>query len=470
MSAIANNTNTLEDTPRVTSISTNARVEYIMRFSKHAVLVVDNDSDIYSSIGNQFIGSLNDDFNAAFISLSPKLNDIQIRCRLVEQLFSDTLFDPEEPLAVTVLKLASDKKEPISIVIEHAHFLSLQLMHEFCQLADIAAKGDRCVNVLLLGEERAGQLITENTVVFNDKLSILNAADGQLIPNDSTMFSPAKAKIMLTPARKFALSIAAFTIACGVLIATFYQQDTFTFTNMEAVTAEVPVKLETPVGEPTVRLDDKVSTSQANPADVINALSMNENIVEQQAYAQPNEIMAALVNKPQIEAFSTEVSAEVNNEPETKSVTTEIIAPVNNANEAPSEPTIVSSMTTQEVVHSFAEEIDLTDTIKPTPISHTIAPEYYNNFSNGFVIQIVGFSTIESYQAFMNKYIEQEFTAYHRLLNGKKFFVVTSKVYPLKSDAKAAALLLPEELAQQGTWVKSINAVKSEIKNFNNTQ
>lgn len=73
----------------VTTISTNARVDYILRFSKHAVLVVDQDESIYSQVASQFLGSLDNDHNAAFITISPKLNDIQIRCRIVEQLFAE---------------------------------------------------------------------------------------------------------------------------------------------------------------------------------------------------------------------------------------------------------------------------------------------------------------------------------------------------------------------------------------------
>ena len=75
-------------------------------------LVVDQSQNVYSAVGSQFLGSMPTDHNAAFISVSPKLNDIQIRCRLIEQLFVDTLFDPEEALAVSVLNLLKNNNAP----------------------------------------------------------------------------------------------------------------------------------------------------------------------------------------------------------------------------------------------------------------------------------------------------------------------------------------------------------------------
>ena len=37
----------------VTTISANARVDYILRFSKHAVLVVDQDANVYSQVASK---------------------------------------------------------------------------------------------------------------------------------------------------------------------------------------------------------------------------------------------------------------------------------------------------------------------------------------------------------------------------------------------------------------------------------
>ena len=123
MSASANPHSTYQTTQRLTesestlangsiAISVTARIDYNIRFAKQAVLVVGNNTEQYSQLASQFLVSLSNvkptvdhpdtHINVAFVAASSKLNDIQIRCRLIEQLFVNTLFDPEQSLAVSV--------------------------------------------------------------------------------------------------------------------------------------------------------------------------------------------------------------------------------------------------------------------------------------------------------------------------------------------------------------------------------
>jgi len=150
MSALANN-NThhanvdsvqLNSEPTLTSISVTARIDYIQRFSKQAVLVIDQDVGVYTQAARQFLISLSkeetaQETNVAYVSASTKLNDIQMRCRLIEQLFANTLFDPEKSLAVSILRLSKQNKESITIVVEHAHALSLQIKYELITKSNI---------------------------------------------------------------------------------------------------------------------------------------------------------------------------------------------------------------------------------------------------------------------------------------------------------------------------------------------
>jgi DamX protein len=141
------------DANKNTDISVIARINYNLRFTKQAVFVVGQNTLQYSKLASEFLVNLSNNTNnvtthknsenqpnVAFISASNKLDDIQIRCRLIEQLFVNTLFDPEQSLAVSILNLAEQQKQPISIVIDHAHALSLQLKYELCQLVSMAKK------------------------------------------------------------------------------------------------------------------------------------------------------------------------------------------------------------------------------------------------------------------------------------------------------------------------------------------
>jgi DamX protein len=421
---------------KVTSISSNARIDYIMRFSKQAVLVVDPNNENYSLVGRQFLGALSQEHNAAYITVSAKLNDIQIRCRLIEQLFTDVLFDPEEPLAVTVLKLVSDKTQNISIVVENVHFISLQLMHEFCQLAELAAKADCCVNVLLLGEEKAGKLVAANKVIFNNKLSIVSASNGQLIPLDSKSFQSNSSIMMSTPLKKVILTITLLATLTLILLITLYQIGSSSFTETRAGVDQVNSKSDAAkIIEPIAnsQLGPKVMLRQATATDIYQLLSkrpINSAQVIDNIVAAPAEVASLLV---------------ANNLP----LSVEQGINQSKRNEDIIQPTTINAQTPL--------------TKKQTTIS------YYEKFNTGYVVQIIGCVTRDAHDKFMVEYQTLDLAGYSRLLNDAEFMVVTSHVYPLKSDAIAAISMLPSELQEKGLWIKSIEAIKNEIEEYQNS-
>ena len=422
--------------PKVTSISSNARIDYIMRFSKQAVLVVDPNSENYSLVGRQFLGALSPEHNAAYITVSAKLNDIQIRCRLIEQLFADVLFDPEEPLAVTVLKLVSDKTQNISIVVENVHFISLQLMHEFCQLAELAAKADCCVNVLLLGEEKAGKLVAANKVIFNHKLSMVSASNGQLIPLDAKSFQSNSSIIMATPLKKVIGVITLLATLTFILLISLYQMGSSSVTETTVGVAQVntqsdPAKITEPRANSA--LAPKVMLRPATATDIYQLLSkrpINSAQVIDNTVAAPAEVASLLVANNLPLSVEQEINQSTENEDIIQTTTINTQTPL---------------------------------TKKPTTIS------YYEKFNTGYVVQIIGCRTRDAHDQFMLEYQTLALASYSRLLNNAEFMVVTSNVYPLKSDAIAAMSMLPSELQEKGPWVKSIEAIKNEIKEYQNS-
>jgi DamX protein len=413
---------------KVTKISSNARIDYIMRFSKHAVLVVDSNNENYSLIGSQFLGTLPEGHNAAFISVSTQLNDIQIRCRLIEQLFSDVLFDPEEPLAVTVLKLVSDKTQVISIVVENVHLLSLQLMHEFCQLADLAAKADRGVNVLLLGSEKAGKLVSANKTIFNNKLSIVSAGNGQLIPFDSELFENGSRIGMSTSLKKAFLAIVILVILSLIIVRTLYTIDNSSFADLQPDVSQVKANTITnDIKGPDIFIQTKPETvvTQATAKDIYQWLSKSGD------------------TEGQIIENNITASAEL-----ASSVIVEN-----------------SSLATEKIIK---QPNDSQDFVKVANSNQQTNLTYYTNFNSGYVVQIISCTKRDTYDLFMIKYKELGLFGYPRLSNSDEVMVVTSSVYPLKSDAIAAISMLPNELQEIGPWVKSIEAIKNEIEEYQN--
>ena len=157
-------------------------------------------------ITNQFIASIPEQHNAAYISLSTQFNDIQIRCRIIEQLSAGELFDPEISLAVSVINLAKKSKQAFTVVLDNTQYLSLQILHEVTQLAAIAKKANLIINVVMFGTPEAGIKIQENKSLFHNKLTLLSAQSGQLLPTNSTIFNRPKRQWYAIGINKWLLS------------------------------------------------------------------------------------------------------------------------------------------------------------------------------------------------------------------------------------------------------------------------
>lgn len=425
----------------VTTISVNARIDYIMRFSKHAVLVIDPLSDGYSPVASQFIDTLPDNHNAAFLSVSSNLNDIQIRCRLIEQLFNDVLFDPEESLATTILKLSPDKQQAISIVIEHAQFLSLSLLNELCQLTELANKVDRVANVLLLGDDQTGKLVVKNRVVFDNKLSILSAQTGQLIPFDSAALTDEKPPLFVKHWKSITAILTVILTLSAFFVIFLFNQNKLSSNTLEQNKANK--KAATFAKQDMLQHENTVE---------ITAHSGLAVVANKEQIASPEEIVTLLVAdvKNPIEGFEKSIVSE-------GSASTSTVSENNNANKVEiqaTSPIIVSEIIElgQYAAHYSADE------------------DYYLALKQGYVAQIAGFSTIAAYQDFIKQFPKQDFYHYYRLLNNKKFIVVTTRVYPLATDARTAISFLPNRLKTTGVWVKQIAAINNEINAFQSSQ
>ena len=172
----------------VMSINANARIDYILKFSRHTVVVIDDMQQGLGAIAGTFLSSLPDNANAALVAVSGRLNDVQVRARINEQLQPGQPFDPEIGLTQSVIEHYNSHSSPISIVIEQAHHLSLQIVHELTLLSALAKKSGREIQVVLLGDISLGRLIVDNYSLFSKKLSMISAHSGQLLTVNSPVF------------------------------------------------------------------------------------------------------------------------------------------------------------------------------------------------------------------------------------------------------------------------------------------
>ena len=462
MSALANanthhanvDTVQLNSEPAVTSISVTARIDYIQRFSKQAVLVVDQDVEVYTHTARQFLTSLSkeqtdQESNVAFVSASTKLNDIQMRCRLIEQLFASTLFDPEKSLAVSILQLSKQNKDSITIVVEHAHALSLQIKYELCQLVDVANKTHNKINVVLFGKEQAAQEIAAHKAIFHNKLTIIDAKSGQVFTLEHAKFKTDSMIFTQKFWQKLLISLISICMFIGFSWYVLIEFDNFSLSKLPLFD---PVKIEQPIINKNSKTDTNFITGdvaeQASTEDVQAALLGKVTLLVKvnDKPAKATDILQALVLK---EAAAV------------KSVITDRVMVTQ---VEPILPKTVSIVPTRpEKIE--AKQVEQKKIEKQVNAKQTIelTPEYYLNSSIGHVVQIVGFSDMSLLSRFIEKYPTLEYFSYQKSLNDQLFVVLTTKVFDSREQASLAIEMLPQDIKARGVWIKKLSTIKAEI-------
>ena len=431
MGTLAQQTN--DNPTKITSISSNARVDYILRFSKQAVLVVDQDEAVYAPIATQYLASLNGNRNCAFVSSSTRFNDIQIRCRIIEQLFGNTLFDPEQSLAISVINYAKPTEQAISIVIEHAHTLSLQLLHELSQLAELAKKTQLDIHIVMVGSIAAAQLAAKNKVVFKDKLSIVNAEDGQLLSLSHRYLKEQGDRTFSTTAIVLMSVIALLIIFSAATLYSLYQRDALSYSSIlekQKMSSKVSLAPEkntvvadvTPASfEPAIQAavtDDNVPTATPSEIAQIIAASMQESAIEESAKAiQQNE---------------SQIIASKEEQPTS--------ALIDSSNAQPSE------VSTSSLISTSGEA------------------NYYQGLTSGFIVQLGLFSSEETLKQEQAKYTTQPTHYYSKLVNEKRYFVLTSPAFDNKQLAEQFVTGLPQSLQNKNPWIKSVASVLKDLQ------
>ena len=434
----------------VSDLSVITRIDYNLRFTKQAVLVISEGIEQYSQLASQYLVSLSNtspvngskQANVAYFSSSSKLNDLQIRCRLVEQLFVNSLFDPEQSLAVSVIQFAKQQGDDISIVIEHAHTLSLQIKYELCQLVNQAKKHDITVNVVLFGLIEAAQQLSVNKTLFKNKMALIDAASGQIINLSDTKIQPKRLNTKLSNTKKFSLIVLSLII--GIVCFWAYQ----------LISDEI----------------DK-NTSLVPQTETLTVLPINSQHISSTAVDDIEKMKTGVSQSTplaRIEASGQEISAA-------------ILAPINKVTKviAADSSDIFNALTVLTPINPVAKPVaelatselgvkKVSDIAAVRKISvEKIDSNYYHNqavvHEQGYVIQIAGFYDQRLWARFLTANESQSLFSYQRALNEDKFFVVTSQVFATKEQAQQALKLLPKNLMERKPWLKDISSVINEI-------
>jgi DamX protein len=447
----------------VATISVSARIDYVFKFSKQLVLAVSDNSEDCTNVSHGCLSMLAEERNTAYLSLSEKFTDIQVRCRILEQLFSSALFDPEKPLITVFEKYAGQQAQPMLIVLEQGQFLSSQLLFELCQLNEYARRHPKAeISILLTGSNQAKSLAAVNLQRLKNQLSVIDACSGQVIKVTSKDIRRHKP---MTKADKSGVGLVKVTIL--LLSVIFLSALGFLYTNgyFQRLFSE-PQRLSSPVDQPTAEFvvnpqNTSLAANQISTAtgeEVFTALTAADAPTKAVVNASAEDILQSLILAESTVKDSAEpavVELQVN-------VTSQTLAKDNLTD------TDVIQTTPAKASVVFDEVVSL-EPLTPELVSAGLAfnNHYFIAHSKGFVIQFGRFASDEVIRAYLATHQGvSEFYTYQGRLNGKSWQVLTSAVYAERSQAEKALKNLPEHILSSGVWIKSVIDVNNEIQSF----
>jgi DamX protein len=430
--SVASASNQLNNTQAdVTKINAVARVDYVLRFNHHPAVIMAASRDNYQQTFSDYLEQIAVNHNVALLQATPKLTNIQCRCRIVEQLFSHALFDPEQPLYKTLIPLATQSKEVLNIVIEHGQYLTLQMLHELCQLTEQAQKQQLLVHVAIFGDKSLVNHIVENKAVLAKRLSLIDAENGQLL---TWTLLPLSVKFQWNHnvLKAVVVGLSLFLAVIMYWQLSFnqpqIQQDGKKVTTLSSAAPIVTIKPQgdlikkTPKeiqamsqpNESTLPPEDLKSETQiATPDDVISALMGKDTMVFQQPeIATPSDIASALLVFNQL-----------------------------------SEKTVLNAPKTAN---------------RAEPVNRQ-SVAYYQQFQQGYVVQLAGFYHRSEYEQFIQRFSTVEYHQYYKKINEKPYLVLTSAVVDSREQAQQLLQALPQQMQVTSPWIRSISDVKKEI-------
>jgi DamX protein len=444
MSALMKNNGISNDNTSVTKISAHARIDYILRFSKQAILVIDESVEQSGPSASQFLASLPEQHNAAYISLAAQFNNIQIRCRIIEQLYTGELFDPEISLAVSVINLAKKSQQGISIVLDSAQHLSLQIFHELSQLAAIAKKANLVVNIVMFGSVQAGKTVANNKSLFDNKLTLLSAQSGQLLSTTSAMFKNTKPKWHFINQNKGLISALVFVLGLAVLVINLLQLDSFNFAKLIIANKQVDVSLTEVLATPQTMVLAINREDNAEPAT-------QTKIENTKLAARPKDIYSSLINP--LTVLPIKVLTLPASPGEVMSAIT-----AESMNSATANGAVLKPSASRRKVQAIIEQNKLANKV-------SVNNDYYSNHL-GYVIQLAAYSDLKLPKSLLEDLTRIDYQVYQRLLNNKPSVVITSSAYVDKSAAQSALAGLPKSLLAREPWIKPVTVINNEINAF----
>lgn len=436
--------------------------------------------------------------NKCYLTAVSSINDIQVRSRIIEQLFGNVLFDPEKPMLNAFLEFGGNTE--LMIAIDNGHHLSGQIIGEILQVVAEFKKQSRVISVLFTFDKQISNTIGSITSAlisvmpipkFSEKESyILIKQSFDDVPSPDT----AKVKRWIENAQGNPIQLLAFDtqdalklakpvamniklwvsnlVVASLLLALGVYMYRLYFTEEQSLPKTIKEKTIKPTVEPMV--SDWSSAKVKEHVVKVKQTQMPEDNA-----ASSSDILEALNNamKPQkeVEAVTANIEPAAETLESVPNVNKQSL-PAEIAKEAISEPVVnlpESASSEKEISLAPSEsesDAELESNLPSSIAPLTVAGYRVNNQqmlslpNNKFVLQLTAVSqesTLETY--LIEKRLDAKLTRIYKISrNNSDWLVVTYGLFDTIASARETAKNI-----DQNAWAKSTEAIQQQIKSYN---
>ncbi|USD37893.1 AAA family ATPase [Ferrimonas sp. SCSIO 43195] len=105
------------------------RLKYLIEYGDHAILLHGRPG-VGKSVVSRALLDKAEGFNQGLIQCQPQPDPAQLRVDILQQLFTNPLFDPHEPLVDSFERILADSQQRLFVVIDDAHYLPQVILAE----------------------------------------------------------------------------------------------------------------------------------------------------------------------------------------------------------------------------------------------------------------------------------------------------------------------------------------------------
>lgn len=490
-----------------------SRQEIIERISflsgcGHRFVLLSGDKGVgKSTIIEYLLESYFEEFVRKYVSVSPNINDIQVRSLILEAVFPDAAFDPEISLVKSFATHTQSEEEKF-LVIDNGQNISEQVSAELLQLSldperfhlsILFASQNDSSNVKLLTEHSSVVSVNVDCLDLDESKQFLDyhfeeLADDDLVTEfilktgghpqklqkwdqrDTILDSASKDEPTESKGMNWrvpAIIVTALLGALGVQGYLYFQEDSepkkMVVTQPKPKIAQPQEEAETPTTveseQPSMTDSSENDNALAGSWNDDSETNDNQNTISD-AEQLENEEITELSNSPTEEsAQHAEQSAQAIAEREVE--VTNVQATIIN------EVTPLSSEA--EPTTSDANNVDSAETETPVTVSQGInikSARWFNEqLPSSYFLQASGVSSTDTLEQFLRfEKIIDKTVVYETSRNGKPWFVVLFGPYDNADLARAAIADLPDSIQKLDPWAKSLTAIKRELPDTSPTQ